>query len=123
MRRRMWNLADPAPSADNAVMNTERRRVIFVDVDDTLVRSVGTKRIPMPQVIAAVRGLAAQGARLYLWSTGGAAYARSTAVELGLCDCFVDFLPKPDVYIDDQTVQEWRDCRHVLPANAADEGQ
>ena len=80
-------------------------------------------RSASPYRIAAVRGLAAQGARLYLWSTGGATYARSTAVELGLCDCFVDFLPKPDAYIDDQTVQEWRDCRHVLPANAADEGQ
>ena len=123
MRRRLWNLADPAPSAANAGLNTERRRVIFVDVDDTLVRSVGTKRIPMPQVIAAVRGLAAQGARLCLWSTGGATYARSTAVELGLCDCFVDFLPNPDAYIDDQTVEEWRDWRHVLPPNAADEGQ
>lgn len=30
-------------------------RVVFVDVDDTLVRSVGTKRIPMTAVIARVR--------------------------------------------------------------------
>lgn len=25
-----------------------RKRVVFVDVDDTLIRSVGTKRVPMP---------------------------------------------------------------------------
>lgn len=104
-------------------MNTGHSRVIFVDVDDTLVRSVGTKRIPMPHVVAAVRGLTSQGASLYLWSSGGAAYARATAVELGLSDCFVDFLPKPHAYIDDQPVQDWQGCRHFLPANAADAGR
>jgi cation transport ATPase len=104
-------------------MNTGCSPVIFVDVDDTLVRSVGAKRIPMPHVIAAVRGLAAQGASLYLWSSGGAAYARATAVELGLSDCFVGFLPKPHAYIDDQSIQEWQGCRHILPANAADAGK
>jgi len=31
--------------------------IVFVDVDDTLVRSVGTKRIPMPAVIAEVKRL------------------------------------------------------------------
>lgn len=28
-----------------------RPSVIFIDVDDTLVRSVGSTRIPMPEVI------------------------------------------------------------------------
>jgi hypothetical protein len=28
--------------------------VIFVDVDDTIVRSFGTKRIPIPTVIEAI---------------------------------------------------------------------
>jgi phosphoglycolate phosphatase-like HAD superfamily hydrolase len=62
--------------------------VVFVDVDDTLIRSVGTKRIPMPGVVAAVRQLKANGASLYLWSSGGADYARSSADELGITDCF-----------------------------------
>jgi hypothetical protein len=31
-------------------------------------------------------------------------------------DCFSGFLPKPDVYIDDQAFDEWRDCRHLHPA-------
>jgi FMN phosphatase YigB (HAD superfamily) len=62
--------------------------VIYVDVDDTLVRSAGTKRIPIPAVIASVRSLKASGARLFLWSTGGAEYARATALELEIADCF-----------------------------------
>jgi predicted HAD superfamily phosphohydrolase YqeG len=97
-----------------------RPRVIFVDVDDTLVRSVGTKRIPMPTVVARVRELHAQGALLYLWSSGGAEYAKSSAVELSIEHCFLAFLPKPDIYVDDQAVHEWRYCQHVLPANAGE---
>jgi hypothetical protein len=94
--------------------------IVFVDVDDTLVRSVGSKRIPMPSVVERVRELHGQGRSLYLWSSGGAEYARASALELGIEDCFIAFLPKPDVYLDDQSVQEWRYCRHVLPTNADD---
>jgi hydroxymethylpyrimidine pyrophosphatase-like HAD family hydrolase len=97
-----------------------KQRVIFVDVDDTLIRSVGTKRIPMPPVVDRVRALHRAGAALYLWSAGGADYARASAVELGIEECFVAFLPKPDVYLDDQPVHEWCYCQHVLPGNAGD---
>lgn len=93
-------------------------RVIFVDIDDTLVRSVGPKRIPMPAVIKRVRQLKAEGAEMFLWSSGGAEYCRATALELGIDDCFLGFLPKPTVYIDDQPVAEWRFCRHIYPAQA-----
>ena len=95
-------------------------RVVFVDVDDTLVRSVGAKRIPMPGVVARVKALNTDGAVLYLWSSGGAEYAEASAKELGLHGCFAGFLPKPDVYLDDQPVHEWKYCRHVLPTNADD---
>lgn len=94
------------------------QHIIFVDVDDTLIRSVGTKRVPMPGVIAAVRELHQQGAQLYLWSSGGAEYARASAKEIGLEECFLAFLPKPHIYIDDQAVSQWRFCKHVLPTNA-----
>ena len=40
--------------------------VVFVDVDDTLVRTVGTKRIPMPRVIERVKKLHVEGATIYL---------------------------------------------------------
>lgn len=95
-----------------------KTRVIFVDVDDTLVRSVGTRRIPMPAVIAQVRRLHLAGVTLYLWSSGGADYCREVAAELGLSDCFAAFLPKPDLYIDDQPIADWRDCQHLYPAQA-----
>ncbi len=89
--------------------------IVFVDVDDTLVRSFGTKRMPMTSVIAKVRALHREGHTLYLWSTGGADYARASARELGLEDCFISFLPKPQVIIDDQPPAEWRECRHEYP--------
>lgn len=98
---------DPGPPA-------RPRIVAFVDVDDTLLRSVGSKRIPLPAVLQRVRELHLSGARLYCWSTGGADYAHTTAVELGLADCFVDFLAKPNVMVDDQLPAEWRNlvCLH-----------
>jgi FMN phosphatase YigB (HAD superfamily) len=92
--------------------------IIFVDVDDTMVRSVGAKRIPMPAVIAQVRRLKSEGATLFLWSSGGAEYCRTTALELGISDCFEAYLPKPTAYIDDQPVHEWRFCKHLYPSQA-----
>lgn len=97
-----------------------RKIVVYVDVDDTLVRSIGSKRIPLPGTIEQVRRLAASGSYdLYCWSTGGADYARASAAELGVEACFVAFLPKPEVYIDDQSFEDWRYCKHVLPGNAS----
>lgn len=99
-----------------------RRRVVFVDVDDTLVLSYGSSRIPMPRVIAQIRQLCEQGHQLWLWSSGGADYARQSASELGIEDCSTGFLPKPESYVDDQPFGEWHDCKHVLPGNAIDAG-
>jgi predicted HAD superfamily phosphohydrolase YqeG len=90
--------------------------IVFVDVDDTLIRSVGAKRIPMPAVVQHVRDMKRQGAILYLWSSGGADYAKSSAIELGLEDCFAAYLPKPHIYLDDQPVHEWKLCSHLYPS-------
>jgi predicted HAD superfamily phosphohydrolase YqeG len=89
--------------------------IVYVDVDDTLVRSVGTKRIPMPRVVDRVRSLHRDGATLYLWSSGGAEYAKDSAEELGISDLFTAFLPKPTIIIDDQPVSDWRYCEHSFP--------
>jgi hypothetical protein len=59
-----------------------------------------------------------EGVTLYAWSTGGADYARDAARELGVEDCFVAFLPKPNVLLDDQAPAEWRRLIHVHPAEA-----
>jgi hypothetical protein len=80
---------------------------IYVDVDDTLVRSASSKRIPIPAAIRHVRQLHEQGAVLYCWSSGGADYARQSAEEFGISDCFVAFLPKPNILLDDQPLAQW----------------
>lgn len=92
-------------------------RIVYVDVDHTLVRYVDDKRTPVPEVIDRVKKLHAQGERLYLWSSGGEDYARATAEELGIQDCFVAFLPKPETYIDDLPANEWLNCEHSLPTS------
>ena len=96
-------------------MTNQTRMVVYVDVDDTLVRSAGTKRIPMPRLIERVKRLHAEGAILYLWSTGGQDYARATAEELKIANCFVAFLPKPTLILDDQPVSEWHGCAYEYP--------
>ncbi|RYG69186.1 hypothetical protein EON77_14900 [bacterium] len=89
--------------------------VIYVDVDDTLVRTVGAKRIPIPAAIRHVCALHAEGAALYLWSSGGADYARASADELGIADLFLAFLPKPQALLDDQELGEWRELTVLHP--------
>ena len=91
--------------------------IIYVDVDDTFVRNVGTTRIPMPATLRQIRALHEQGATLYCWSSGGAEYARSSAREFGVKDCFVAFLPKPQILIDDQNFGDWRDLKWIHPAS------
>lgn len=99
---------------------TDTRQVIaYVDVDDTLVRSFGSKRIPMTEMVRHIRELNLAGVVLYAWSSGGAEYARESAKELELEDCFKAFLPKPNVIIDDQSPAEWRRLVHVHPGEAA----
>jgi hypothetical protein len=98
-----------------------RDLVVFVDVDDTLVRSAGTKLLPNPRVIEHVRSLFADGAELYCWSTGGGVYAKTMAERLGIADCFRGFLPKPHLLIDDQPVPEWRRLITVHPLNCGNE--
>jgi hypothetical protein len=90
--------------------------VVYVDIDDTLVRSVGTKRIPMSAVLDRIRDLAAGGAELYAWSSGGGLYARESARELGVEELFQAFLPKPHVMVDDQPASEWRRLVYVHPS-------
>jgi predicted HAD superfamily phosphohydrolase YqeG len=99
-------------------------KVIYVDIDDTLVRSFGSKRIPMTDTLAFVRALHREGATLYCWSSGGAAYARSAAEELGVAGCFVAFLPKPQLLIDDVEIGKWQltelhpnECRSAVAAD------
>jgi hypothetical protein len=105
----------------NAMSAVSIPLVVYVDVDDTFVRSVGTKRIPMQRVLAHVRALHAQGVKLYCWSSGGSEYARSSAAEFEVEHCFAGFLPKPNVLLDDQSVADWRLCLEVHPLSISNE--
>ena len=97
-----------------------RTLVVYVDVDDTLVRSFGSKQIPMPATVDRVRALAAEeGVLLYCWSSGGAEYAERVANGLGIGALFTAFLPKPNVMVDDVQVADWRDLLVVHPNQAA----
>jgi hypothetical protein len=100
-------------------MKTDMPLVVYIDVDDTLIRSAGTKTIPIPNVVEHLRQLADSGAELYCWSSVGAEYARATARNLGIERCFVAFLPKPNIAIDDQAISDWKRFATVHPLNAA----
>jgi hypothetical protein len=106
-----------ATNCVNEGMNDTSPIYVYVDVDDTLVRSSGGARIPVPDVIKHVRALFDAGAILYCWSAGGAEYAKQTAKDLGIADCFKNFLPKPNVLIDDQELSNWPRCITVHPAS------
>lgn len=92
--------------------------IAYVDIDDTLVRSVGPKRIPMIAVVEHVKSLHGAGVTLYCWSSGGGEYARASARELGIETLFAAYLPKPHVLIDDQAPSEWTRVIHIHPAEA-----
>ncbi|MFY9252362.1 MAG: hypothetical protein WAO83_02825 [Fuerstiella sp.] len=97
----------------------DRKLVIYVDVDDTLIRSVGTKQIPMPASVDYVRRMHAAGNTLYCWSRGGADYSRDVATSLGIAECFVSFLAKPDILLDDFGDALLNHCQFILPGNAS----
>jgi cation transport ATPase len=93
--------------------------VIYVDVDDTLIRSFGTKQIPIPRAIEYIRAMHGAGHVLYCWSRGGGEYAEKVANSLGIHACFAGFLPKPDVLLDDRLKQCLDHCQFVHPNNAS----
>lgn len=73
----------------------------------------------MTPVNERIRALHAESALLCARSSGGADYARSTADELDLADCFVAYLPKPDVFVDDVRVEAWRNTVQLHPNEVA----
>lgn len=93
-------------------------QVAFIDIDDTLVRTIGTRRIPIVTMVRKMRELFEGGIALYAWSSGGDGYARESCRELGIEDCFIGFLPKPNIMIDDQRVEEWRLTIQLHPREA-----
>lgn len=89
--------------------------IVYVDVDDTLVRWAGSKCIPRTLIIERIKERAIKGDRLFLWSRAGGEQAREVAEELGISKIFEAFLPKPDLLIDDEPISEWSFCAHEYP--------
>jgi len=89
--------------------------IYYVDVDDTLIRTVGTKAIPIPQTLRWLKSLDMTSHQLFLWSRGGSDYAKGIAVSLGIESLFTAFLPKPDVMVDDQGLSDWTHMRQIHP--------
>ncbi len=59
-----------------------------------------------------------RGFVLYCWSTGGADYAENLRARAWHRRCFLGFLPKPGILIDDQTPADWRGLVCVHPNEA-----
>ena len=64
----------------------------MVYVDDTLIRTSGSKRIPVSGVI------------------------ESVAVGLGIAELFAGFLPKPQVLVDDRALAQWNRLIEIHPS-------
>jgi hypothetical protein len=93
--------------------------IIYVDVDDTLVRSFGTKQFANTRLVDRLRLLCADpSVTAWCWSSGGAEYAEKVATELGIRELFAGFLPKPNLMIDDQAPTAWRDLMVLHPNEA-----
>jgi phosphoglycolate phosphatase-like HAD superfamily hydrolase len=71
---------------------------IFVDVDLTLVDAYGRL---LDGARESLQRMKAAGCHLFLWSSGGAEYARTVAERHGLSGLFEGFAAKPDIVIDD----------------------
>jgi phosphoglycolate phosphatase-like HAD superfamily hydrolase len=71
---------------------------IFIDVDLTLVDEKGILKDGAREALLILKN---KGCHLFLWSTGGAEYARQVATLYHLVDFFEGYAAKPDIIIDD----------------------
>ena len=66
------------------VMTWQRKLGRLPDIDDTLVRTFGSKRIPITAMVRHVREWKDAGVVLHAWSTGGGDYASTAKSDLFL---------------------------------------
>ena len=91
------------------MLSNDKKTVVFIDVDDPKLG--GTDASDTDALARHVRELHDRGLVLYCWSSSGADDCRDLAKQLGIVDCFVGFLPKPDVMIDEKHPSEWGNLR------------
>lgn len=113
-------------------------KVVFCDVDDTLILHLSEKKLKKYDTIEVqdplnksetitvgvhapmVRLLKeeyARGAHVIVWSMGGYEWAESVIKALGLYDHVHQIMSKPIVYFDDKPIEEWLRYRVYLKPN------
>ena len=75
--------------------------IIYIDIDDTLIRTIGSKIIPIPDTVNFIKNCNTNKNEIYLWSRGGAQYCKNIAIKLLLDHKITGYLPKPNLIIDD----------------------
>jgi len=99
------------------ISNARPQMIYYIDVDDTLIRTVGNIVIPIIDTVNWAKGVDLTKNILYLWSRGGADYAKGIAAKLGISELFTAFLSKPDTLIDDQDIKDWSHLRVHHPSS------
>lgn len=82
-------------------------KLIFVDIDDTLVIWAGSDYTPHPLHIESIKKFYKRGHTLIAWSAGGATWAARVVRELNLEQYFWAAIGKPDWFLDDKTSSEF----------------
>lgn len=77
-------------------------KIIYCDIDDTLVDWSGTSYKPNKPNIDIVKRFHARGHTLIAWSAGGGSWAARIIKELKLEKYFTAAMSKPDWFIDDK---------------------
>jgi hypothetical protein len=93
-----------------------RKSIIYIDVDDTLIRTFGTKQIPIPRSADYFR-------RMHMSYTDGVELEQTILETLrqssvSISDLSASFLPKPDIVLDDRLEILLEHCEFIHPNNA-----
>lgn len=84
-------------------------KVVFVDVDDTLVMWNGANYKPHQKHIDYVKASKKRGHRIVVWSAGGWEWASTIVESLGLTDYVDLIMSKPAWFLDD------KEASHFMP--------
>jgi hydroxymethylpyrimidine pyrophosphatase-like HAD family hydrolase len=76
----------------------QRRRLIAVDVDGTILLSSGENQL----AVAFLKSRKAEGFDLMLWSARGEDHAREVATRFGIANLFKTICAKPGYILDDK---------------------
>jgi cation transport ATPase len=90
-------------------------QVIYIDVDGTLERSLLGFKTSNESMVDAIRRLHGEGMTIYIWSADGAEKAREAARRAGIESLCADFLPKPNLLVDDKPPSRWKDFKRLKP--------